>query len=248
DYRAPKLLLSLEILQKISECDSKGKKVYIHCVGGLGRSGALAAAYLVYKHGLKPEEAIKEVRKIRPGSVQSEEQQLFVRRVYNALFGVERDKISKAASKVRENLEEETFRQLNKRTEISLDLVWGLFRKESLGPITFISSLAYSKALSGYLRGLSLSAYNIFSKESNNDGHQEREMVEVIIEFSSEVAKIMGDGIAYFKVDPQPEEATIIGYCLTYCEDTLNTIFKKYKSAMEKGLGKNIEIVADYVW
>ena len=41
-----------------------GKRVMIHCVGGLGRSGLLAASYLI-RHGHKPADAIALVRQAR---------------------------------------------------------------------------------------------------------------------------------------------------------------------------------------
>jgi protein-tyrosine phosphatase len=51
----------------------------IHCVGGLGRSGAVAAGYLKYR-GLSTDEAVAEVRRARsPEAIESEEQMNFVR-------------------------------------------------------------------------------------------------------------------------------------------------------------------------
>ncbi len=43
----------------------KGEKVLIHCVGGIGRSGTIAAAYLKRKQGLTAAEAINAVRYYR---------------------------------------------------------------------------------------------------------------------------------------------------------------------------------------
>ncbi len=248
DYRAPKLIPSLEILQKILEYDLQNKKVYIHCVGGLGRSGALAAAYLVYKDGTKADEAIKKIRKIRPGSVQSEEQKAFVQRVYTATFGVNKEKISKIASKAKEILEKNTFILVNKRTEISMDLVWGLFREESLGPIAFVSSLAYFGILSNNLIELSLENYNIFSQKDNINDPEKRETIEMIIKFSDEVVKEVGDGIAYFNVENLPSEIIFTAYCLTYCEDVIKASFEKFKANMGRSLQKEVTVSVEYVW
>lgn len=44
---------------------AEGKKVYIHCHGGIGRAPVLCAAYLIYK-GMKAEEALKTVMTARP--------------------------------------------------------------------------------------------------------------------------------------------------------------------------------------
>ena len=57
------------------------KKIMIHCVGGLGRSGMIAAAYLKYR-GLSYEKAITAVRNSRgPRAIESTEQEEFIKRV-----------------------------------------------------------------------------------------------------------------------------------------------------------------------
>ncbi len=56
-----------------------GGKVLIHCVGGLGRSGMVAASYLKHK-GLDSEKAIQMVRDVRsPRAIESDLQEIFVR-------------------------------------------------------------------------------------------------------------------------------------------------------------------------
>jgi atypical dual specificity phosphatase len=47
--------------------------VAVHCGAGLGRTGVVLAAYLVAK-GLKARDAIVRVRKLRPGSIETDEQ------------------------------------------------------------------------------------------------------------------------------------------------------------------------------
>jgi atypical dual specificity phosphatase len=49
---------------------SGGRRVLIHCAAGLGRTGTALAAYLVVSKGLSAEEAIKAVRRLRPGSIE----------------------------------------------------------------------------------------------------------------------------------------------------------------------------------
>jgi protein-tyrosine phosphatase len=44
-----------------------GKKIYVHCHGGIGRAPVLCAAYLIYK-GKKVEEALKMVIAARPAA------------------------------------------------------------------------------------------------------------------------------------------------------------------------------------
>lgn len=54
-----------------------GRRVVVHCRGGLGRAGTLAACCLV-ADGLPPAEAIAAVRRVRPGAVENEAQERFV--------------------------------------------------------------------------------------------------------------------------------------------------------------------------
>ena len=51
-----------------------GIRVVVHCGAGLGRSGTLLAAYLVTQ-GSSADEAIARVREVRPGSVETLEQE-----------------------------------------------------------------------------------------------------------------------------------------------------------------------------
>ena len=74
DFTAPSLGQLLEILRWIDARVREGKKVLIHCLGGLGRSGTVAVAWLMYSKGLPLREALARVRSIRLGAVETEEQ------------------------------------------------------------------------------------------------------------------------------------------------------------------------------
>lgn len=52
----------------------RGGRVVVHCRAGLGRAGAIAARLLV-ELGVPPAEAISQVRKVRPGAIQTPEQE-----------------------------------------------------------------------------------------------------------------------------------------------------------------------------
>lgn len=54
-----------------------GKTLGIHCMGGRGRSGTVAAMLLV-ELGLTPAKAILAVRAARPGAIENGEQERFV--------------------------------------------------------------------------------------------------------------------------------------------------------------------------
>ncbi|KZT62206.1 phosphatases II, partial [Calocera cornea HHB12733] len=52
-----------------------GGAVAVHCKAGLGRTGTLIGAYLIYKHAFTANEAIAFMRIVRPGSVVGPQQQ-----------------------------------------------------------------------------------------------------------------------------------------------------------------------------
>lgn len=54
-----------------------GETIVIHCYAGLGRTGMIAARLLV-EAGVEPGEAVRLVRRARPGAVQSAEQERWV--------------------------------------------------------------------------------------------------------------------------------------------------------------------------
>ena len=54
-----------------------GQRVVVHCRGGLGRAGTVAARLLV-EMGMAPSDAIGRVRAVRPGAIQTRAQQEYV--------------------------------------------------------------------------------------------------------------------------------------------------------------------------
>lgn len=70
DFSPPHLLTVYEVAKWIDNAIRNGKRVLVHCYGGLGRSGTIAASYLIYANGLKWQEAINHVRSCRPGAIE----------------------------------------------------------------------------------------------------------------------------------------------------------------------------------
>jgi ADP-ribosyl-[dinitrogen reductase] hydrolase len=57
---------------------NNGQSIVVHCLGGLGRSGTIAARLLV-ELGIEPDEAIDRVRQSRPGAIETKAQEKYVR-------------------------------------------------------------------------------------------------------------------------------------------------------------------------
>jgi atypical dual specificity phosphatase len=78
DYTPPTLQQMIEFVAVVEDSVAAGNPVGVHCTAGLGRSGTMAAAYLVAE-GASADEAIATVRQLRPGSIETSAQEDAVR-------------------------------------------------------------------------------------------------------------------------------------------------------------------------
>ncbi|MBU4486602.1 MAG: dual specificity protein phosphatase family protein [Candidatus Delongbacteria bacterium] len=78
DFRIPTVEQAKELSEMIFNDVMSGRNILIHCMGGLGRSGTIAACALV-RYGMKADEAITIVRTVRPGTIEINQQVEFVR-------------------------------------------------------------------------------------------------------------------------------------------------------------------------
>ena len=74
DYTAPPADLLAELVEDICARLAAGEGVLVHCMAGRGRAGTVAAAVLIAE-GMKPAEAVTLVRWVRPGAIQSADQE-----------------------------------------------------------------------------------------------------------------------------------------------------------------------------
>ena len=78
DFSAPDMDKIDQAVDFIDKQIQNNEPVMVHCAAGIGRTGTILACYLVKFQKLSATDAIEKVRKERPGSVQSESQELAI--------------------------------------------------------------------------------------------------------------------------------------------------------------------------
>src|SRR5204863_113494 len=73
DMEAPTQAQLDRVLSAILRAHERSLGVAVHCIAGLGRTGVILACYFVTK-GMTAKNAIARVRRLRPGSVETDEQ------------------------------------------------------------------------------------------------------------------------------------------------------------------------------
>ncbi len=80
DFTPPSISQVDQFVQIVDEVEEKGGAVLVHCFAGVGRTGTMAAAYLI-KKGSSADEAVSTVRQRRPGSIETRSQLQFLNEV-----------------------------------------------------------------------------------------------------------------------------------------------------------------------
>ncbi len=83
DFTSPTQNQFSQFLNSVNKALEKGK-VIMHCQGGSGRTGTMAAAYWI-KKCLSARDAIDRVRKSRPNAVETEEQEESLKKLQKTL-------------------------------------------------------------------------------------------------------------------------------------------------------------------
>ncbi|KAL2081899.1 hypothetical protein ACEWY4_021717 [Coilia grayii] len=79
DFTPPSLKQIKEFLSIVEVANSKAEGVGVHCMHGHGRTGTMLACYLLKQRNISGDAAIEMIRKMRPGSIETTDQEKAVR-------------------------------------------------------------------------------------------------------------------------------------------------------------------------
>ena len=85
DMGVPEFVDLVSAVDFIHRRITNNEPVMVHCLAGLGRTGTLLACYLVKHQNMSADEATKNVREERPGSIQSYPQEEIIFRFEKSL-------------------------------------------------------------------------------------------------------------------------------------------------------------------
>jgi atypical dual specificity phosphatase len=77
DMEAPTLEQLSTAIETIANAKNSGMAVAVHCAAGIGRTGTILAAYFV-NEGMSADDAIRKVRSLRPGSIETYDQERII--------------------------------------------------------------------------------------------------------------------------------------------------------------------------
>ncbi len=122
DFHPVDLLELYKISRWIDNELRRGGRVLIHCMGGVGRSGLTAAAYLVYR-GKELYDAIQQVASKRPGALENLGQRRMLEDFYILVNNVDKEEFSKHLQSAGKHRFGKGIRHASKTLQFVIELV-----------------------------------------------------------------------------------------------------------------------------
>jgi atypical dual specificity phosphatase len=82
DFGPPKYEDFVEYIDFVTTNIKEGKRIVVHCYAGMGRTNLMLATYLVHHQGIKPDQALEQVKLKRPVHLVTDSQEEALREYY----------------------------------------------------------------------------------------------------------------------------------------------------------------------
>jgi len=105
DFTGPTISEIQKFIEITDEARKEGEAVAVHCAEGRGRTGVMCACYLIYYYDMEPWDAIRIMRRQRPGSVERKVQEETVVRFYTLLADYGKDSVDKLDQREKQLIE-----------------------------------------------------------------------------------------------------------------------------------------------
>jgi len=105
DFTGPTIAEIQKFIEITDEARKEGMAVGVHCAEGRGRTGVMCACYLIYYYDMDAWDAIRIMRRQRPGSVERKVQEETVVRFYNLLQDYGKSSVEKLEEREKQLIE-----------------------------------------------------------------------------------------------------------------------------------------------
>eukprot|EP00092_Neocalanus_flemingeri_P024412 GFUD01026468.1.p1 GENE.GFUD01026468.1~~GFUD01026468.1.p1 ORF type:complete len:1011 (+),score=220.73 GFUD01026468.1:495-3527(+) len=105
DFTGPTISEIQKFIEITDDARKEGEAVGVHCAEGRGRTGVMCACYLIYYYDMEPWDAIRIMRRQRPGSVERKVQEQTVERFYQLLSDYGKESIDRLDQRERQLME-----------------------------------------------------------------------------------------------------------------------------------------------
>lgn len=105
DFTGPTISEIQKFIEITDDARKEGEAVGVHCAEGRGRTGVMCACYLIYYYDMEAWDAIRIMRRQRPGSVERKVQEDTVVRFYTLLVDYGKDSIDRLDQRERQLME-----------------------------------------------------------------------------------------------------------------------------------------------